>query len=102
MLFWIFAIRRSTGFHSRLFVDCSNQSCIDLPDVLPDSKYPITLKINNNNIKTVKVKDYFSRVKIIDMAENPIDHLHNNIDALKTASSIIIYNHTLIPNPHNS
>jgi len=79
----------------RIFVDCSNQSCIDLPDVLPDSKYPITLKINNNNIKTVKVKDYFSRVKIIDMAENPIDHLDNNIDVLKTASSIIIYNHTL-------
>jgi hypothetical protein len=43
----------------------------------------------------VNVKDYFSRVKIIDMAENPIDHLDNNIDTLKTASSIIIYNHTL-------
>ena len=47
----------------RLFVDCSNRSCIDLPDVLPDSKYPITLKIDNNNNKTVNVKDYFSRVK---------------------------------------
>ncbi|XP_052105087.1 uncharacterized protein LOC127738046 [Mytilus californianus] len=79
----------------RLLIDCSNQSCIDFPDVIPESSFDVEMNMSKNKISTLKTKDYFSRVKILDLSENPLTVIDENVDRLNHASHIFIPNHSL-------
>ncbi|VDI79175.1 Hypothetical predicted protein [Mytilus galloprovincialis] len=79
----------------RLLIDCSNQSCTDFPDVIPESSFDVEMDMSNNKISTLKTKDYFSRVKILNLSENPIAVIDENVDKLNHASHIFIPNHSL-------
>ncbi|CAC5360669.1 SLIT2 [Mytilus coruscus] len=79
----------------RLLIDCSNQSCTDFPDVIPESSFDVEMDMSNNKISTLRTKDYFSRVKILDLSENPLTVIDENVDRLNHASHIFIPNHSL-------
>ncbi|XP_063425977.1 uncharacterized protein LOC134709757 isoform X2 [Mytilus trossulus] len=79
----------------RLFIDCSNQSCEEFPDAIPGSSFEVEMDMSNNKISTLKTKDYFSRVKILDLSENPVTVIDENVDRLNHTSHIFIPNHSL-------
>ncbi|CAG2196083.1 SLIT1 [Mytilus edulis] len=55
-----------------LIIDCSNQSCKDLPDVVPDTSHRIVLLMEGNQIRSVISKYYFKDVKSLNLSRNPI------------------------------
>ncbi|CAC5360785.1 unnamed protein product [Mytilus coruscus] len=81
----------------RLIVDCSNQSCTDLPQMLPETKYGITLKMNRNNVQSLNAKDYFNRITLLDLTENPVKTISSDIATLSNNREfiVILYDHYL-------
>ena len=81
----------------RLIVDCSNQSCTDLPQKVPDTKHGITLKMNRNNVQSLNAKDYFHRITLLDLTENPVKIINSDIASLSNNPEVIVtlYDHEL-------
>ncbi|CAG2196081.1 unnamed protein product [Mytilus edulis] len=78
-----------------LIIDCSNQSCKDLPDVVPDTRHKIVLIIEGNQIRNVDSKYYFKDVKSLNLSRNPIQTFDESIQNLTNAVEIIITDHML-------
>ncbi|CAC5375200.1 SLIT2 [Mytilus coruscus] len=78
-----------------LIIDCSNQSCNDLPDVVPDTRHKIVLFMEGNQIRSVNSKYYFKDVKILNLSRNPIQSIEESIQNFSNDAEIIITDHLL-------
>ncbi|VDI02729.1 Hypothetical predicted protein [Mytilus galloprovincialis] len=81
----------------RIIVDCSNQNCTRFPDVVPEFKYNFDLALNlsNNNIMTMDFKDYFRRMSVLDLNDNPISVLADNFNQMGRLTEMRIQDHSL-------
>ncbi|CAC5415581.1 SLIT2 [Mytilus coruscus] len=78
-----------------LIIDCSNQSCKDLPDVVPDTRHRIVLFMEGNQIHSVSSKYYFKDVKSKDLARNPVQSFDESVKNFTNNAEIIITDHLL-------
>ncbi|CAG2196084.1 unnamed protein product [Mytilus edulis] len=78
-----------------IIIDCSNQSCTDLPEVVPKTRHRIVLLMEGNQIQSVNSKYYFKDVKSLDLAGNPVQGFDESIQNFTNAAEIIIVDHLL-------
>ncbi|CAG2196082.1 unnamed protein product [Mytilus edulis] len=78
-----------------LIIDCSNQYCNDLPDVVPKTRHKIVLLMEGNQIQSVSSKYYFKDVKILNLSRNPIQSFDESVQNFTNAAEIIITDHLL-------
>ncbi|CAC5415576.1 unnamed protein product [Mytilus coruscus] len=78
-----------------LIIDCSNQSCKDLPDVVPDTRHKLVLFMEGNQIQSVSSKYYFKDVKSLDLARNPVQSFDESVKNFTNDANIIITDHLL-------
>ncbi|CAC5408895.1 unnamed protein product [Mytilus coruscus] len=78
-----------------IIIDCSNQNCTDLPDVVPTTGHKIVLSMEGNQIQSVSSKYYFNAVKSLNLAGNPVQSFDESIGNFTNAVEIIITDHSL-------
>ncbi|XP_071136850.1 uncharacterized protein [Mytilus edulis] len=78
-----------------LIIDCSNQYCKDLPDVVPKTRHKIVLLMEGNQIQSVSSKYYFKNVKSLNLSRNPIQSFDESVQNFTNDVEIIITDHLL-------
>ena len=90
---------RCTSIPSRkqLIVDCSNQSCTQFPEVVPETRHEYDLVLNMSWTKISKIEhmEYFNKVKIVDLSFSKISKIQDDIDKMVKLKMFFVPDHKL-------
>ncbi|XP_069121145.1 protein toll-like [Argopecten irradians] len=80
----------------RIIVNCSFTQMKRLPEQLPDSVFLVELLVTNNEIRHLEKRDYFNRLRILDLSDNEVNTIDINVArSLSSLLKLNLDNHNL-------
>ena len=88
--------------NQQMIVDCRNTQKYELPRFLPTSRsgYNYVLRLDDNFVKTLPARQYFTKLYSLDMSNNAVTHLSDDIlNNLETMTLLNVSGHSLVELP---
>ncbi|XP_069121146.1 protein toll-like [Argopecten irradians] len=80
----------------RIIVNCSFTQMKRLPEQLPDSVFLVELLVTNNEIRHLEKRDYFNRLRILDLSDNEMKTIGNDVaQSLSSLLKLNLTNHNI-------